>query len=49
VGIEILSVEDDDNLAFVIMTTLRLGGFNATRAKDGREGVRMALGEEKPT
>ena len=46
-GIEILSVEDDDNLAFVIMTTLRLGGFNATRAKDGSEGLRMALGEKK--
>ena len=43
VVIEILSVEDDDNLAFVIMTTLRLGGFNATRAKDGREALRLAL------
>jgi two-component system OmpR family response regulator len=48
VGLEILSVEDDDNLAFVIMTTLRLGGFNATRARDGQEGLRRALGQEKP-
>ncbi len=47
-GIEILSVEDDDNLAFVIMTTLRLAGFSATRASDGREGLRLALGAEKP-
>jgi two-component system, OmpR family, response regulator len=46
--IEILSVEDDDNLAFVIMTTLRLGGFNATRAKDGREALRLALEAKKP-
>ncbi len=46
--IEILSVEDDDNLAFVIMTTLRLGGFNATRAKDGREALQLALEAKKP-
>jgi len=49
VVIEILSVEDDDNLAFVIMTTLRLGGFNATRAKDGREALRLALDAGHPT
>jgi two-component system OmpR family response regulator len=48
VAIEILSVEDDDNLAFVIMTTLRLGGFSATRAKNGREALRLALDAEKP-
>ena len=48
VVIEILSVEDDDNLAFVIMTTLRLGGFNATRAKDGREALRLALDAGTP-
>src|ERR1017187_10596358 len=48
VAIEILSVEDDDNLAFVIMTTLRLGGFNPTRAKDGSEALRLALEAEKP-
>jgi two-component system OmpR family response regulator len=48
VGIEILSVEDDDNLAFVIMTTLRLGGFNATRARNGHDGLSLALGEDKP-
>jgi len=48
VVIEILSVEDDDNLAFVIMTTLRLSGFSATRAKDGHEALRLALDAEKP-
>lgn len=41
--IEILSVEDDDNLAYVIMTTLRLSGFNATRAKNGIEALHLAL------
>ena len=46
--IEILSVEDDDNLAYVIMTTLRLSGFSATRAKDGHEALRLALDAEKP-
>ena len=48
VVIEILSVEDDDNLAYVIMTTLQLGGFSATRAKNGREALRLALDEVKP-
>jgi two-component system OmpR family response regulator len=47
-AIEILSVEDDDNLAFVIMTMLRLGGFSTTRAKNGREALRLALEDEKP-
>jgi two-component system OmpR family response regulator len=45
---EILSVEDDDNLAFVIMTTLQLGGFNTTRAKNGTEALRCALEGERP-
>jgi len=48
VVIEILSVEDDDNLAYVIMTTLRLGGFSATRAKNGKEALRLALDDGKP-
>jgi two-component system OmpR family response regulator len=48
VVIEILSVEDDDNLAYVIMTTLQLSGFSATRAKDGNEALRLALDDAKP-
>jgi len=37
VSIEILSVEDDDNIAYVIATTLQLEGLSVTRAKDGRK------------
>lgn len=46
-AVEILSVEDDDNLAFVIMTTLHLAGFSTTRARNGREALEHALGNEK--
>lgn len=46
--IEILSVEDDDNLAYVIMRTLQLSGFNATRAKTGSEALDLALKTAKP-
>jgi two-component system OmpR family response regulator len=48
VSIEILSVEDDDNLAYVIATTLQLGGFSVTRAKDGSEALRLALDNNPP-
>jgi two-component system OmpR family response regulator len=48
VSIEILSVEDDDNVAYVITTTLQLRGFNVTRAKTGREGLRLALEGNRP-
>jgi two-component system OmpR family response regulator len=48
VGIEILSVEDDDNLAYVIATTLQLGGYNVTRATNGAEGLQMALSDTPP-
>src|SRR5665213_146722 len=48
VKIEILSVEDDDNLAYVIATTLQLGGFNVTRAKDGHEALGLALADDPP-
>jgi two-component system OmpR family response regulator len=48
VAVEILSVEDDDNLAFVIMTTLQLSGFHPTRAKNGNEALRLALDIERP-
>jgi len=44
---EILSVEDDDSLAFVIMKTLELAGFSATRARDGCEGLKLALEESR--
>ena len=47
-SIEILSVEDDDNLAYVIATTLQLGGFSVTRAKDGSEALRLALDNNPP-
>jgi two-component system OmpR family response regulator len=47
-AVEILSIEDDDNVAYVITTALQLGGFNVTRASNGSEGLRAALGEHKP-
>ena len=47
-SIEILSVEDDDNVAYVIETTLRLGGFDVTRASTGTEGLRLALDKHPP-
>ena len=47
-SIEILSVEDDDNVAYVIATTLQLEGFNVTRAKDGHEALRLALEGSRP-
>jgi two-component system OmpR family response regulator len=48
VSIEILSVEDDDNVAYVITTTLQLRGFRVTRAKTGREALRLALEGNRP-
>jgi two-component system, OmpR family, response regulator len=48
VVVEILSIEDDDNVAYVITTALQLGGFNVTRARSGSEGLRAALGEHQP-
>jgi two-component system OmpR family response regulator len=48
VSIEILSVEDDDNLAYVIATALQRGGSRVIRAKDGHEGLRLALKEDPP-
>jgi two-component system OmpR family response regulator len=48
VSIRILSVEDDDNLAYVISTALQLGGFEVTRAKDGHEALRLALEVDRP-
>ena len=47
-SIEILSVEDDDNVAYVITTTLQLRGFSVTRAKTGREALRLALEGNRP-
>ncbi|HEV3267124.1 MAG TPA: response regulator transcription factor [Acidimicrobiales bacterium] len=47
-SIEILSVEDDDNLAYVIATALQLGGSRVTRAKDGHEALRLALKDDPP-
>jgi two-component system OmpR family response regulator len=48
VSIGILSVEDDDNLAYVIATTLQLEGYRVTRAKDGGEALRLALEGQRP-
>jgi two-component system OmpR family response regulator len=48
VSIEILSVEDDDNVAYVITATLQLSGFSVTRAKDGHEALRLALEGNRP-
>jgi two-component system OmpR family response regulator len=48
VSITVLSVEDDDNVAYVITTTLQLGGFSVTRASNGEEGLRLALDKDPP-
>ncbi len=48
VSVRILSVEDDDNLAYVIAATFHLEGFDVTRAKDGHEALRMALEDNPP-
>jgi two-component system OmpR family response regulator len=48
VSIEILSVEDDDNVAYVITTALQLRGFSVTRAKNGQEALRLALEGNRP-
>jgi two-component system, OmpR family, response regulator len=48
VAVEILSIEDDDNVAYVITTALQLGGFNVTRASTGSEGLQRALSENQP-
>ena len=47
-SINILSVEDDDNVAYVISTTLQLSGFAVTRAKNGLEALQLALGGDRP-
>src|SRR5665213_2261430 len=48
VNVRILSVEDDDNLAYVIAATFHLEGFDVTRAKDGHEALRLALEDNPP-
>ena len=47
-SIEILSVEDDDNLAYVIAATLQPDGYRVTRASNGAEALGVALGENAP-
>lgn len=47
-SINILSVEDDDNVAYVIATTLQLRGFAVTRAKNGHEALQLALEGNRP-
>jgi two-component system OmpR family response regulator len=41
-------VEDEDNVAFVVATALRLAGFDVVEARSGREGLRIATGDDRP-
>ena len=47
-SVEILSVEDNDNVAYVITTTLQREGFNVTRAKDGHEALQLVFDGIQP-
>jgi two-component system, OmpR family, response regulator len=47
-SIEILTVEDDDDLAYVIAATLQPDGYRVTRASSGAEALGVALGEQRP-
>jgi two-component system OmpR family response regulator len=38
---QILVVEDEENIAFVVVAALRLAGFDVVEARSGREGLRM--------
>jgi two-component system OmpR family response regulator len=38
---QILVVEDEENIAFVVVAALRLAGFDVSEARTGREGLRM--------
>jgi two-component system, OmpR family, response regulator len=38
---QILVVEDEENVAFVVVAALRLAGFDVVEARSGREGLRM--------
>lgn len=47
-AVEILSVEDDENLAFVVATTLELDGYRVRRATSGARALEAALGDPGP-
>ena len=38
---QILVVEDEENIAFVVVAALRLAGFDVVEARSGREGLKM--------
>ncbi len=46
--IEILSVEDDENIAYVIATALELEGYRVARAASGREALAVTTAPRRP-
>ena len=46
---QILVVEDEENIAFVVVAALRLAGFDVVEARSGREGLRMTAERGPPT
>jgi two-component system, OmpR family, response regulator len=47
-SIEILSVEDDENIAYVVTTALEVEGYRVLRAASGREALDIVLGRQQP-
>ena len=47
-GPRILIVEDEENVAYVISTALRLAGFAISETSSGREALRLASEDDSP-
>lgn len=47
-SIEILSVEDDENIAYVVTTALEVEGYRVLRAASGRDALDIVLGRQQP-
>jgi two-component system, OmpR family, response regulator len=47
-GAQILVVEDEENISFVVTAALRLSGFDVVEARQGCDGLRVALAGDPP-
>lgn len=47
-GAQILVVEDEENISFVVTAALRLSGFDVVEARLGCDGLRVALAADPP-
>lgn len=47
-SIEILSVEDDENIAYVVTTALEVEGYHVVRAASGRQALDIVLSQQQP-